>query len=81
MMPPMPSSKILAEKLATYPELEKRVSELIDIVEAESGHLDRADEAENREWVGRRVRVLLDSITDKTVRMTIDKSQLKPDRT
>ena len=30
-----------------FPELKKRVSELIDIVEAESGHLDRADEAEN----------------------------------
>ena len=43
----MSTSKTLAEKLAAHPELEKRVSELIDIVEAESGHLDRADEAEN----------------------------------
>ena len=43
----MTTSKTLAEKLAAHPELEKRVSELIDIVEAESGHLDRADEAEN----------------------------------
>lgn len=45
-MPPMSTSKTLAEKLATHPELEKRVSELIELVEAESGHLDRADEAE-----------------------------------
>ena len=43
----MTTSKTLAEKLAAHPELEKRVSELIDIVEAKSGHLDRADEAEN----------------------------------
>ena len=43
----MSTSKTLAEKLAAHPELEKRVSELIDIVEAESGHLDRADEAED----------------------------------
>ena len=43
----MSTSKTLAEKLAAHPELEKRVSELIDIVEAESGHLDRADEAES----------------------------------
>ena len=42
----MSTSKTLAEKLAAHPELEKRVSELIDLVEAESGHLDRADEAE-----------------------------------
>ena len=44
----MPTSKTLAEKLAAPPELEKRVSRLIDILEAESGHLDRADEAEDR---------------------------------
>ena len=44
----MPTSKTLAEKLAAHPELEKRVSRLIDIVEAESGHLDRADETEDR---------------------------------
>ena len=44
----MTTSKTLTEKLAAHPELKKkRVSELIDIVEAESGHLDRADEAEN----------------------------------
>ena len=43
----MPTSRTLAEKLAAHPELEKRVSELIDIVEAESGHLDQADEAED----------------------------------
>ena len=44
----MTTSKTLAEKFAAHPELKKkRVSELIDIVEAESGHLDRADEAEN----------------------------------
>ena len=43
----MANSKTLAEKLAAHPELEKRVSELIDIVEAESGHLDREDEAED----------------------------------
>ena len=43
----MSTSKTLAEKLAAHPELEKRVSELIDIVEAESGYPDRADEAEN----------------------------------
>ena len=46
-MPPMSTPKILAEKLATHSELEKRVSELIDVVDAEPGHLDRADEAEN----------------------------------
>ena len=46
-MPPMSTSKTLAEKLAAHSELEKRVSELIDIVEAEPGHLDRADEAQN----------------------------------
>lgn len=46
-MPPMSTSKTLAEKLAAHPELEKRISELIDIVEAESGHLDRADDAED----------------------------------
>ncbi|MET4692625.1 hypothetical protein V5J35_004457 [Endozoicomonas sp. NE40] len=42
----MSTSKTLAEKLAAHPELEKRVSELISLVEAKSGHLDRADEAE-----------------------------------
>ena len=42
----MYSSKSLAEKLTAHPELEKRISQLIDIVEAESGHLDLADEAE-----------------------------------
>ena len=41
------TSRTLAEKLAAHPELEKRVSELVDIVEAESGHFDRADEAED----------------------------------
>ena len=47
-MPPMSTSKTLAKKLAAHSELEKRVSELIDIVEAEPRpHLDRADEAEN----------------------------------
>ena len=46
-MPPMSTSKTLAEKLAAHSELEKRVSELIDIVEAKPGHLDRADGAEN----------------------------------
>ena len=48
-MPPMSTSKTLAEKLAAHSELEKkRLPELIDIVEAEPGsHLDRADEAEN----------------------------------
>lgn len=42
----MTSTKTLVEKLAAHPELEKRVSDLISIVEAESGRLDRADEAE-----------------------------------
>ncbi|KEQ11560.1 hypothetical protein GZ77_15845 [Endozoicomonas montiporae] len=42
----MSTSKTLAEKLAAHPELENRVSELINLVEAESGYLDRADEAE-----------------------------------
>ena len=42
----MSTSKNLAEKLAAHPILEKRVSELISLIEAESGHLDRADEAE-----------------------------------
>ena len=42
----MLTSKTLVEKLAAHPRLEKRVSELIRLVEAESGHLDRADEAE-----------------------------------
>ena len=43
----MSSSKSLAENLTAHPELEKRISKLIDITEAESGHLDQADEAEN----------------------------------
>ena len=38
----MSSSKSLAEKLTAHPELEKRMSKLIDIVEAESGHLDQS---------------------------------------
>ena len=42
----MSTPKTLAEKLAAYPELEKSVSERIVGVEAESGYLDRADEAE-----------------------------------
>ena len=45
-MPTMPASKTLAEKLAAHPELKKRVSELISLIEAESGHPYRADEAE-----------------------------------
>ena len=46
MVVPMTSTKILAEKLAAHPELEKRVSDLINIVDAEPGRLDKADEAE-----------------------------------
>ncbi|MGI9276849.1 MAG: hypothetical protein ACR2PT_18635 [Endozoicomonas sp.] len=42
----MSSSISLADRLAAHPELELRVSALLDIVEAESGHLDRADDAE-----------------------------------
>lgn len=42
----MSSSGSLADRLAAHPELEHRVSALLDIVEAESGLLDRADDAE-----------------------------------
>jgi hypothetical protein len=41
---PLPIS--LADRLAAHPELELRVTALLDIVESESGHLDRADDAE-----------------------------------
>lgn len=36
----------LADRLAAHPKLEHRVSALLDIVESESGVLDRADDAE-----------------------------------
>lgn len=42
----MSSPISLADRLAAHPELERRVSALLDIVEAESGLLDRADDAE-----------------------------------
>lgn len=42
----MPSPTSLADRLAAHPKLELRVSALLDIVEAESGFLDRADDAE-----------------------------------
>ncbi len=42
----MSSPISLADRLAAHPELELRVSALLDIVEAESGRLDRADDAE-----------------------------------
>ena len=42
----MSSSISLADRLTAHPELERRVSSLLDIVEAESGLLDRADDAE-----------------------------------
>lgn len=42
----MSSPISLADRLAAHPGLELRVSVLLDIVEAESGHLDRADDAE-----------------------------------
>ncbi len=42
----MPSPISLTDRLAAHPELELRVSALLDIVEAESGLLDRADDAE-----------------------------------
>ncbi len=43
----MPSPISLADRLAAHPELELRVSALLDIVEAESGLLDRADDADD----------------------------------
>ena len=42
----MSISKKLLERLARHPQLEKRVSDLLDVIKAESGSLDRADEAE-----------------------------------
>ncbi len=42
----MSTSKKLSERLADHPKLEKRVSDLLNVVEAESGSLDRASEAE-----------------------------------
>ena len=39
-------SKNISERLADHPQLEKRVRDLLDVVEAKSGNLDRADEAE-----------------------------------
>ncbi len=42
----MPNSKKLSERLVGHPQLEKRVSGLLDVIEAESSSLDRADEAE-----------------------------------
>ena len=42
----MSSPISLADRLAAHPELELRVSTLLDIVEAESGLMDRADDAE-----------------------------------
>ncbi len=45
----MPSPISLADRLAAHPELELRVSALLDIVEAESGLLDRADDADDAE--------------------------------
>ena len=42
----MSISKKLLERLVRHPQLEKRVSDLLDVIEAESGSLDRADEAE-----------------------------------
>ncbi len=42
----MSSPISLADRLAAHPELKRRVSALLDIVEAESGLLDRADDAE-----------------------------------
>ena len=42
----MSSSISLADRLTAHPEIERRVSSLLDIVEAESGLLDRADDAE-----------------------------------
>ena len=42
----MSTTKTLIERLSAHPELVKRISKLIDMVEAESGHFDRADEAE-----------------------------------
>ena len=47
MMPLMFTPKILLKNWPLILNWKKRVSELIDIVEAEPGHLDRADEAEN----------------------------------
>ncbi len=42
----MSSPMSLADRLAAHPELERRVSTLLDIVEAESGLMDQADDAE-----------------------------------
>ena len=42
----MSSPISLADRLAAHPELKRRVSALLDIVEAEPGLLDRADDAE-----------------------------------
>ncbi len=42
----MTSPISLADRLAAHSELELRVSALLDIVEAEAGLLDRADDAE-----------------------------------
>ncbi|WP_067517018.1 hypothetical protein [Endozoicomonas ascidiicola] len=42
----MSSPVSLADRLAAHPILERRVSALLDIVEAESGQLDRASDAE-----------------------------------
>lgn len=42
----MSTSKKLLERLAKHPQSEKRVSDLLDVIEAKSGSLDRADEAE-----------------------------------
>lgn len=42
----MTSPITLANRLAAHPELELRVSALLDIVEAENGLLDLADDAE-----------------------------------
>ena len=43
----MSSSISLADRLAAHPKLQRRVSALLDIVEAESGLLDRASDAED----------------------------------
>ena len=39
--------RTLAERLANHPDLEQRFSEILNIVEAKSGTLDRADDAED----------------------------------
>ena len=43
----METRRTLAERLANHPDLEQRFSEILKIVEAESGTLDCADDAEN----------------------------------